>query len=73
LGVLGEDLALAWKGGPMLKDLERELKRWREKRAQKPTVRSRETPAVPTATDRRTVRVNGQEVVVVKKGRKALA
>ncbi|MET0151220.1 MAG: hypothetical protein ABW298_01250 [Candidatus Binatia bacterium] len=57
----------------MLKDLERELKRWREKRAQKPIGRSREMSAMPTATDRRTVRVNGQEVVVVKKGRKALA
>jgi hypothetical protein len=57
----------------MLKDLERELKRWREKRAQKPIDRSREVSVLPTATDRRTVRVNGQEVVVVKKGRKALA
>jgi len=57
----------------MLKDLEKELKRWREKRAQKPVVRSREVSAMPIASDRRTVRVNGQEVVVVKKGRKALA
>ena len=57
----------------MLKDLEMELKRWREKRAQKPVGRPREVSAMPTATDRRTVRVNGQEVVVVKKGRKALA
>jgi hypothetical protein len=56
----------------MLKDLEKELKRWREKRAQKPAARSRET-ALPSAADRRTVRVNGQEVVVVKRGRKALA
>jgi hypothetical protein len=57
----------------MLKDLERELKRWRENRAQKPVARTRDVSALPTATDRRTVRVNGQEVVVVKKGRKALA
>ena len=58
----------------MLNDLEKELKRWREKRAQKPAGgRPREAPALPTATDRRTVRVNGQEVVVVKKGRRALA
>ena len=57
----------------MLKDLEKELKRWREKRAQKPTTSPRETLAPSSATDRRTVRVNGQEVVVVKKGRKALA
>lgn len=57
----------------MLKDLEKELKRWREKRAQKPVATSRDTLPPPSATDRRTVRVNGQEVVVVKKGRKALA
>jgi hypothetical protein len=56
----------------MLNDLEKELKRWREKRAQKPAVRPRDT-APPSAADRRTVRVNGQEVVVVKRGRKALA
>ena len=56
----------------MLKDhLERELKRWREKRAQKPAAPPRENVA-PPVTDRRTVRVNGQEVVVVKRGRKAL-
>jgi hypothetical protein len=62
------------KGGIMLKDLEKELKRWREKRAtQKPPVGARPRDgALPTATDRRTVRVNGQEVVVVKKGRKAI-
>ena len=55
----------------MLKDLEKELKKWREKRAQKPAG-ARDLTA-PPATDRRTVRVNGQEVVVVKKSRKALA
>ncbi len=57
----------------MLKDLEKELKRWREKRAQKPVGATRADTKLPPATDRRTVRVNGQEVVVVKKGRKALA
>jgi hypothetical protein len=57
----------------MLKDLEKELKRWREKRAQRPVGRQPDVSVMPTATDRRTVRVNGQEVVVVKKGRKALA
>jgi hypothetical protein len=57
----------------MLKDLEKELKRWREKRAQKPPGAGRADVTLPPATDRRTVRVNGQEVVVVKKGRKALA
>jgi hypothetical protein len=50
-------------------DLEKELKQWREKRAQKPAAPSRPVP--PPATARRTVRVNGQEVVVVKKGRKS--
>jgi hypothetical protein len=57
----------------MLKDLEKELKRWREKRAHKPAGSTRGEVSLPPATDRRTVRVNGQEVVVVKKGRKALA
>jgi hypothetical protein len=56
----------------MLNDLEKELKRWREKRAQKPRP-VRDAVTAPSSTDRRTVRVNGQEVVVVKKGRKALA
>jgi len=57
----------------MLKDLEKELKRWREKRAtQKPAVARPRDATLPTATARRTVRVNGQEVVVVKKGRKAI-
>jgi hypothetical protein len=54
-------------------DLEKELKRWREKRAHKPALPMRGDMSLPPATDRRTVRVNGQEVVVVKKGRKALA
>ena len=57
----------------MLNDLEKELKRWREKRAQKPRPTRETSPSTTTSTDRRTVRVNGQEVVVVKKGRKALA
>lgn len=55
----------------MLKDLEKELRKWREKRAQKP--HGARPQAISTATDRRTVRVNGQEVVVVKKSRKSLA
>jgi hypothetical protein len=47
----------------MLENLEKELKKWRQTRAtRKPT---RESPA-----DRRTVNVNGQEVLVVKKARK---
>ena len=47
----------------MLDNLEKELKRWRQDRARRPAP---ETPA-----DRRTVKVNGQEVLVVKKARKA--
>jgi hypothetical protein len=47
----------------MLDNLEEELKRWRQTRARKPAL---ETPA-----DRRTVKVNGQEVLVVRKARKA--
>jgi hypothetical protein len=47
----------------MLENLEKELQRWRQTRARKPAL---ETPA-----DRRTVKVNGQEVLVVKKARKA--
>jgi len=45
-------------------DLEDELRRWRADRAQKQTVRQ-------TMNDRRTVRVNGQEVVVVTKPKRA--
>lgn len=41
-------------------DLEKELQSWREARARKQSAR-------PIANDRRTVRVNGQEVVVVTK------
>ncbi len=43
----------------MLENLEKELRKWRESRASKP---QRETPS-----DRRTVKVNGQDVVVVRK------
>ena len=44
----------------MLEDnLEKELRKWREQRAAKP---QREAPS-----DRRTLKVNGQEVVVVRK------
>lgn len=45
-------------------DLEGELRRWRADRARKQTVRQ-------TITDRRTVRVNGQEVVVVTKPKRS--
>jgi hypothetical protein len=46
----------------MLENLEKELKKWRQTRGRNP---AREAPA-----DRRTVKVNGQEVLVVKKARK---
>ena len=47
----------------MLENLEKELRKWRESRATKP---QREAPA-----DRQTLKVNGQEVLVVKKKRKS--
>ncbi len=51
----------------MLKDnLEKELRKWREARARKQGGRQ-------TSADRRTLRVNGQEVVVVTKPKRALA
>jgi hypothetical protein len=43
----------------MLENLEKELRQWRENRTAKA---QRETPA-----ERRTVKVNGQDVVVVRK------
>src|SRR6185369_9469183 len=43
----------------MLENLEKELRKWRQSRASKP---QREAPS-----DRRTVKVNGQEVLVVRK------
>jgi len=43
------------------KDLERQLKIWREARGQK--------LAQPPLADKRTVRVNGQNVVVVRRSR----
>ncbi len=46
----------------MLENLEKELRKWRQSRAAKP---QREAPS-----DRRTVKVNGQEVVVVRKKNK---
>ena len=46
----------------MLENLEKELRKWRQSRAAKP---QREAPS-----DRRTVKVNGQEVVVVRKSKK---
>jgi len=43
------------------KELEKQIKQWRESRA-------RRSPQ-PTATDRRMVRVNGQDVLVITKAR----
>jgi hypothetical protein len=47
-------------------DLESQLRQWRENRARKQSVR-------PMVNDRRTVRVNGQEVVVVTKPKRTAA
>jgi hypothetical protein len=47
-------------------DMEKELRKWREARARKH--QGRQTP-----NDRRTLRVNGQEVVVITKPKRALA
>lgn len=47
-------------------NLEDELRKWREKR-------SRKSPSKDSAQDRRTVRVNGQEVVVVTKSKRSCA
>lgn len=47
-------------------NLEDELRKWREKRGRK--FGGKQQP-----TDRRTVRVNGQEVVVITKSKRALA
>jgi len=55
------------QGEQMMKDdMEKELRKWREARARKQG--NRQTP-----NDRRTVRVNGQEVVVITKAKRALA
>ena len=45
----------------MLENLEKELRKWRQSRGTKP---QREAPS-----DRRTVKVNGQEVLVVRKAK----
>ena len=47
-------------------DLEKELRKWREARARKQG--GRQNP-----NDRRTVRVNGQEVVVITKPKRAVS
>ena len=46
-------------------DLESQLRKWREDRARKQSAR-------PMTNDRRTVRVNGQEVVVVTKPKRSV-
>jgi len=46
-------------------DLESQLRKWREERARKQSTRQ------VIANDRRTVRVNGQEVVVVTKPKRS--
>jgi hypothetical protein len=47
-------------------NMEKELRKWREARARKQS--SRQVPS-----DRRTLRVNGQEVVVITKSKRSLA
>ena len=47
-------------------DLEKELLKWREAKARKQSARQ-------SPTDRRTVRVNGQEVVVITKPKRNIA
>jgi hypothetical protein len=47
-------------------DLEKELREWREARARKQSSRT-------AANDRRTVRVNGREVVVITKSKRSFA
>ena len=47
-------------------ELENELRKWREAKARKQGAR-------PTSNDRRTVRVNGQEVVVITKPKRNIA
>ncbi len=49
-------------------DLEKELRTWREARARKQAAKP-----VSNANDRRTVRVNGQEVVVITKPKRSIA
>jgi hypothetical protein len=44
-------------------DLDAQLRKWREDRARKQSTQ----PTRQTSNDRRTVRVNGQEVVVITK------
>jgi len=56
-------------------DLEKELRKWREARARKQNPRplSNERNDRPLSNDRRTVRVNGQEVVVITKPKRPLS
>ena len=48
----------------MLENLEKELKKWRQNRA------ASKPPHEAAPGDRRTVKVNGQEVLVVRKAKK---
>jgi len=49
----------------MLENLEKELRKWRQSRAT-----SKPPREAPSDRDRRTVKVNGQEVLVVRKSKK---
>jgi hypothetical protein len=52
-------------------ELENELRKWREARAKKQAT-THQVQARQAQNDRRTVRVNGQEVVVITKAKRPL-
>ena len=54
----------------MLENLEKELRKWRESRASKPQPDAPSDAQRDVPMDRRTVKVNGQNVVVVRKAKK---
>jgi hypothetical protein len=60
-GRLGTSLANYTEELVSPKELEKQLKKWREERARK--------ASSPSITDRRMVRVNGQDVLVITKAR----
>jgi hypothetical protein len=54
----------------MLNDLEKQLKEWRETRNRDREVPQQAVARVLAANERRTVRVNGQEVLVISRSKK---
>ena len=57
-------------GVSILNDLERQLKEWRETRNRDREAEAPATARVLAANERRTVRVNGQEVLVISRAKK---